>query len=258
MPKKAYITFSPSEFKGSRFRCLLLTHRSKRDVSHFFNSLVTPASVTTKDDLFAPIGFLQPGEAKLGESSGFLTDEQRAELTNWWLAKPGRANTPNWDLISQCTVENKRGLILVEAKAHEKEFDDDRCGATNKENFKRIKQALAEATEGWNTSLPGFNLTANSYYQLSNRFAFAWKLATMNIPVVLVYLGFLDADEMSGRIILRNHAQWHDCVVNRAKGVVPTEVWNRTLYINGTPLTVLIRSAKVCVNAEVATIGGSK
>lgn len=31
---------------------------------------------------------------------------------------------------------------------------------------------------------------------MSNRFAWAWKLATMEVPVVLVYLGFLNATEM--------------------------------------------------------------
>jgi len=102
--------------------------------------------------------------------------------------------------------------------------------------------------------MPGFNLMANSHYQLSNRFAFAWKLATMKIPVILVYLGFLDADEMSGRK-LRDHAQWRKCVVDRSKGVIPAEAWDRTFDIDGTPLTVLIRSAKVRIEASLATTG---
>ena len=31
---------------------------------------------------------------------------------------------------------------------------------------------------------------------MSNRFAWAWKLASSSVPVVLIYLGFLRADEM--------------------------------------------------------------
>jgi hypothetical protein len=61
-------------------------------------------------------------EAKLGESPRFLSDEQREEVTNWWLAAKGRAPTPNWDMASTYTVGAKRGLMLVEAKAHHAEL----------------------------------------------------------------------------------------------------------------------------------------
>ena len=244
------LAFLPREFKGSRLRCLMMTHRSRTDVSSFLNSIVTPAAVVTDADQWAPRGFPHPDEAKLGETSGFLTDAQRNEVTNWWLAKPGRANTPNWDFVSQCLIGERQGLILVEGKAHEDEFADDRCGATNRENFQQIKNRLTEATVGWNAMLPGFNLTPDSHYQVSNRFAFAWKLATMKIPVVLMYLGFLDADEMSGRL-LRSHAQWRQCVLDRSEGVIPETAWDRTFDIDGTPVTVLIRSARVRIESTV-------
>jgi len=249
------LAFLPREFKGSRLRCLLLTHRSKVDMAKFFNSLVTPAAVVTNEIGWAPRGFLHPDEAKIGETSGFLTDDQRGDITNWWLTKPGRANTPNWDLVCKCMVGDRPGLILVEAKAHENEMKSrDDISAAKGENAASIAKALSQATAGWNAMMPGFNLMANSHYQLSNRFAFAWKLATMKIPVILVYLGFLDADEMSGRK-LRDHAQWRKCVVDRSKGVIPAEAWDRTFDIDGTPLTVLIRSAKVRIEASLATTG---
>jgi hypothetical protein len=117
------ITFREREFKGSRLRCLLLTNNAPKDVAVFLNSLVVPhAVVTPGDDHWAPRGFLEPHEAKLGETPGFLADANRATLTRWWLSQAGRANTPNWDLVSTCRIENRRGLILVEAKAHEASF----------------------------------------------------------------------------------------------------------------------------------------
>ena len=83
----------------------------------------------------------------------------------WWLAQPGSANTPNWDLVSTCRIEDRRGLILAEAKAHEAELiRRTECGATNP-NFGQIENALAEATVAWNASASGFALSANSYYQ---------------------------------------------------------------------------------------------
>jgi hypothetical protein len=252
------ITFREREFKGSRLRCLLLTSQADEKVTEFLTSLVAPHAFVTPKDHWAPRGFLKPDEAKLGESPKFLTNtKDRDALTHWWLAKPGRANTPNWDLVSTCHLKDQRGLIMVEAKAHEGEFSDDRCGATNQQNFRRIEQALDETTRGWNALVPGFALSVNSHYQLSNRFAFAWKLAKMGIPVVLVYLGFLDAYEMEdgSRVLLKNHAQWRDCVLEKSKGTIPPNAWDKTFDVDGTPLTVLICSAIVRVHALSSSDG---
>jgi len=245
------ITFREREFKGSRFRCLLLTSRQPADVAGFLSETVRPHAQVRVDAHWAPRGFLKPDEAKLGETEGFLCETDRRVMTNWWLAKTGRANTPNWDLVSECQISGQRGLILVEAKAHEGELGDDRCGATNQQNYQSICNALGEATTGWNRLQSGFALSAESHYQLSNRFAFAWKLATMKIPVVLVYLGFLDAVEMSGKRLLDDHAQWRSSVIDRAKGVIPEEAWDRQFDIDGTPLIVLIRSARVQIDATI-------
>ena len=163
------ITFRAREFKGSRLRCLLLTSQAQEEVAEFLSALVSPRAEIKPAMNWAPRGFLEPDEAKLGETAGFLSDEDRLTLTQWWLAKPGRANTPNWDLVSECLIGNRSGLILVEAKAHEGELSHDSCGAV-KENEVSIKAALAQATVAWNQLLPGFALSGDSHYQLSNRF----------------------------------------------------------------------------------------
>lgn len=179
-------------------------------------------------------------------------------LTGWWLAQPGAANTPNWDLVSTCRINSRDGLVLVEAKAHEGELSAGSCGATNQENLKQIKKALAEANVAWNALASGAALSAVSHYQLSNRFAFAWKLTTMGIPVVLIYLGFLDAHEIEygGRILLRDHAEWRRRVLAQSKGIIPETVWDKTVDVGGTPLTVVIKSAVVGVHANLANDGG--
>ncbi len=105
--------------------------------------------------------------------------------------------------------------------------------------------------------MPGFALSATSRYQLSNRFAFAWKLAKMGKPVVLVYLGFLNAHEMGDgtRVLLRDQVQWCRCVLARSEGTIPRGAWDRTFDVDGTPLTVLIRSAAVEIEARSASDG---
>jgi hypothetical protein len=146
--------------------------------------------------------------------------------------------------------------LLIEAKSHSGELADDHCGSKNDENYRKIEGALTEASAAWNSILPGFTLSANSHYQLSNRFAFAWKLTTMRTPVVLVYLGFLDAHEMveGARKSLVGHAQWQECLLVRSKDAVPQAVWNRTFHLDGIPLTVLIRSARVSIDARLVGI----
>ena len=101
-------------------------------------------------------------------------------------------------------------------------------------------------------SWPGFALSAKSRYQLSNRFAFAWKLADLGVPVVLVYLGFLDAHEMNdgGRVLLKDHSAWRQRVVTGSSGAIPANAWDQTFSVGGTPLTILIRSASVAVDAR--------
>jgi hypothetical protein len=241
------LTFDERDFKGSRLRCLLATNQKREDVSAFFEAIATPDSRVLPDDReWSPRGFLDKQEVRLGRTEGFV-DAHHDAIINWWLANGG--NTPNWDLVCNCRIENREALILVEAKAHEGEFDgkSDACGSVDLMNKQRIEIAMAEANAEWNQLQPGFDLRTNAWYQLSNRFAFAWKLAQLGVPVTLVYLGFLDAWEMDNgtRTLLSSHNQWRDCVIRQSKGVVPDNAWNQTHSVNGTPLTVLIRSAKV-------------
>ena len=250
--ESASITFPRRDFKGSRLRCLMLTNLPDDTFAKALTDLASPHATVAPGHLQAPHGFLQPDEAKLGETPGFLSDSQRAEITGWWLEESRNANTPNWDLVSQCQIGSQDGLILVEAKAHEDEFktNTDTCGA-KEPNADRIKGAIQEASKEWNQMLPGFSLSSDSHYQLSNRFAFAWKLAEMGIPSVLVYLGFLDAHEMDNgqRKLLRTAKQWQACVLRRSRDQVPENVWDQTFDVAGTPVTLLIRSARVAIEA---------
>ena len=69
--------------------------------------------------------------------------------------------------------------MLVEAKAHSKELSESgkALGAgTNIENHLRIGEAISEVNTDLNRILAGWNLSRDSHYQLSNRFAWAWKI----------------------------------------------------------------------------------
>jgi hypothetical protein len=238
------VFFREREFRGSRFRCLLATHQSNSGMAAFLNSLVSRFASVDENVRHMPAGFAQPNEAMLSDSAnGFLSANNCADITRWWLVSSDHARTPNWDLVSTCMIDGRPGLILVEAKAHEDELKaDDACGAGEK-NRPQIEAAIRDASQQLGL---GWNLSTHSHYQLSNRFAWAWKLASLRIPVVLVYLGFLNANEMSKPF--RNHESWESCLRRYSEKTLPQGIWNSSaLRVNDTPLIPLIRSADVNV-----------
>ena len=236
-------------------RCLVLTCLSREHVAHALTQLVRPFASVSPEDRWMPDGFLRPDEAKLGETLGFLSPAMREQLTEWWLKVRRRANTPNWDIVSTCTIEGKQGLVLVEAKAHDRELRADgkkKTAKTNEDNHERIGSAIQAANDGLNVILPGWALSRDSHYQLSNRFAWAWKLAEMDIPVVLVYLGFLNATEMEDRgEPFPNHQEWRNYMMDEVIGIVPPEAWERPLLVGRAHLVTLLRSADFSVTISV-------
>ncbi len=191
-----------------------------------------------------PRGLSNSGEAQVGKSKEFLTEEQRDRLTRWWVANRKGATLPKWDILSTGTVDGERGLILIEAKAHENELKvDDRSGSMDPSNRERIAEAIREANDGLNLFMPGWALSRDSHYQLSNRFAWSWKVADLGTPVILVYLGFLNAEEMADQGPQFSSARdWAEVVRSYASGVVPDEAWTRGLETRGAPMRALIRA----------------
>ena len=209
-----------------------------------------PNVSVSADDKWMPRGKSDPGEVQLDKAGGLLPTETQKQLRDWWLAVPKRANTPNWDIASSCHINDERGLILVEAKAHETELaDPDDCKSTNLKNIRQIGRAISEANLHLQESCLAqletkhcWNLSAWGHYQLSNRFAWSWKLASLGVPVVLVYLGFLNADEMPDPF--HDPSEWESVLRNYAEGTVNSGVWGERLHIGESriPLIPLIRT----------------
>jgi len=192
-------------------------------------------------------------EAKLGESIGFLSDDRREQVTSWWLAVRERANTPNWDIASTCTIAGQDGLLLVEAKAHDAELEKDGkaldANASDRSiaNHEQIGRAIHSASAGLNKAIAGWNLSRDSHYQLANRFAWAWKLASMGVPVVLVYWGFICAAEVNDRRGRRlgepfaDYANWSRVLLEHSRNIVPEQAWDRDIEAGPAAIKPLIR-----------------
>ena len=211
------------------------------DLVNLSNVYVSP------DDTWMPRGKCAPDEVELDKADGLLSLEIQQELAEWWLAVRGR-RTPVWDIASTCHINGKRGLILIEAKAYDKELKTEGKSFSSKSsrrNHEQIGGAIDEASHHLRIVTEGdWNLSRDSHYQLSNRFAWSWKLASLGIPVVLIYLGFLKAYEMTDLgDPFHYESKWSDVLRDHCEGIVDEACWGKWINIANTPFIPLIRTS---------------
>ena len=169
----------------------------------------------------------------------------------WWA--PNGGTRPQMDLICRITQGGKDGLLFIEAKAHEGELDwggkplamDASEGSM--QNHENIRQQIAKANTELNALCgTGFNLSLNSHYQLVNRLTYLWKLASIGVPVVLMYLGFT-SDKYFENDYLRDDHHWQRIMGGYMQGVAPHGFPERGYSLtNGASLKMLVRSC--CIN----------
>lgn len=244
------------EQKGSKPRCHWLTHGARKDVAARLTELAKPWGTVSEEDYWMPDGFCHTKEAELDKACKLVQDEaDREKLCDWWLAVRKKARKPNWDIAATCTVGDKEGLLLVEAKAHKKEFvtKGKRLPSNTRPNSCENHRQIGKAINKANTSLMEqtglcWKLSRDKHYQMSNRFAWAWKLTELGYSVVLVYLGFLNAREMKKPF--EDDNCWEKYIKKHSQPLFPTEVWDqkRTLH-DGCVFIPCIRSLTTPYNA---------
>lgn len=213
---------------GSR-KCILELLSSDNYLSHI-NSIIQDISVIiTTNDIWMPKGLDDPKETQLKDFlKANYNPAYSEDIIKWWLHVD--ATTPNWDLVSTCTIEGEKGILLVEAKAHCDELNEETKGKpfnktnaseNSRKNHIKIGDAIDQARSEINRTLTKVSISRDNCYQLSNRIAHAWWLASKGIPVVLLYLGFLNAEDMNygGRVLFKKPADWEECFMNHAKQV---------------------------------------
>jgi hypothetical protein len=209
-----------------------------------------------------PEGFEVREEAQLHQAPRLLDADICRRLGVWWLpAAHQGARTPNFDIASTCTIEGTTGLLLIEAKAHDEELKKEVAGRSllanasddRKASHKTIEGAILAARHGLSdaTSLT-WHISRDTHYQMSNRFAWSWKLTELGIPAVLIYLGFLKAVEMADRgVPFADHAEWESLVREHSGPLFPGDVWNRRWSVKGVPFIPLIKSLDQPLDPEV-------
>lgn len=251
----------PKERRGSKPRCHLLTNGSADQVAARLTELATPFGHVSPYDHWMPQGFDDLEEAQLHKVPRLINAEIGKGLREWWLAGYSpNSMTPNFDIASTCTIKGKVSLLLIEAKAYDEELNQETAGKKlaedasedSKANHKKIAAAILTARDGltYATSLK-WQISCDSHYQMSNRFAWSWKLTDLGYPVILVYLGFLKAGEMrdKGNPFV-NHSDWARLVKEHSEPLFPPEVWGRRWMYNGQPFIPLIKSIEQPLDHE--------
>ena len=251
--------------RGSRPRCVLLVDGDKEEAAARLTQLVGVDEVeVTPSDIWMPSGKpVQNGngswdttpadEVELDKPTEFLPRGISEALAKWWLAvSENDPRTPNWDIASTCMVKGEKGLLLVEAKAHWNEVKGSSSGKRLRasasdntiENHGKIGLAIEEAAAGLQSATGSrWSISRDSHYQLSNRFAWSWKLASLGVPVVLVYLGFLYATDIAkGGNLFHSQDHWERVIKAHSESAVDNTCWGRWLDVNGVPLLPLIRA----------------
>lgn len=256
--------------KGSKPRCHWLTHGTPDEAAARLTALIEPWGSVSVDDHWMPDGFESTDEAQLHRSPElFSTPDDCQIIRDWWfkIVRGGRQTAPSIDIASTCTVGGKKGIMIVEAKAHDLELIDEEKGKPLKcdpsigeqRNHNHIGDAIANATQLLSDATGvDWSLSRDNRYQMSNRFATACKLAELGYAVIVVYLGFLGAQEMKKgkkQRALIDQKDWTSLVTSHSSPLFPNEVWNQSHPVHGQQIIPIIRSAvmpfdRPCLDVE--------
>lgn len=240
-------------YRGSRKHVLDWTARPK--FSSELIALVLPIPVKiTAGAKWMPRGLSDPEEARFETFGPDWVPSHPAwvKLMDWWLLHKEGANTPNWDIAMGCTIEDRPGLVLVEAKANWPELKvdgkvlDKNASKNSQENHQQIGHAIDEARSGWQRIDPRVAINRDSHYQLANRLAFTWKLGMFGFPVVLVYLGFTRDEgirDVGDPFI--DDQDWKRAFSKYAGSIVPLELFDRRINLGPAPVWLVSRSCPV-------------
>lgn len=238
--------YCKNPFRGSRKLVLDLL-----DDPHYVEimngMLATHGVHVSPADAHCPTGWRNPSETYL---RAFCADHCRnwfrfADFDTWWVSNHFKNTT--WDLLSTCIVEQRRGLLAVEVKAHLGELS--RAGKRlavgasggSTANHEQIKACIAEAQASLRARFPDIHLSSDDHYQLSNRVAHAWKLAQCGLPTVLLYLGFTGDDSVGKPITSAKH--WGQALAEHWAGVLPDDFVGQSIkFDGGASLQMLVKT----------------
>lgn len=219
--------------------------------------VATTGFTVPHDGLRQPRGRIDPSESTLtGTGAPFLSASQKAVISEWWLVHSRGSKLPTWDLVARARDgHGQPALILVEAKAHRTELKSDgKARAIRKSiaeqarsdaNHEKIGAAIHGASAALRNSLPGIAISRDASYQFSNRIAFAWKLASLGVPVALIYLGFIGDQSISPKEYIQSIDHWRTAFLEHVEPLFPWTGIEREISCGESSFWLLVRTLDV-------------
>jgi hypothetical protein len=248
------MTKSFADYRGSRLH--VLNWVESPDFLSEINAILKPTGAAIEPNAdWMPRGRQNPKEARLEiVDTKYLPAQKRDQLRNWWLKHQAGANTPNWDFLSPSQIEGKPGFVLLEAKANKKELSEagkklipnartKTVSARSRENHDYICAAISAASSELCKVVPGIAISAANHYQFANRIAFAWKLAQLDVPVILIYLAFTkDEGIRDAGEPFEDADDWKNFFTGATRGIFPGEAVGRRIECGPAPFWLLLAS----------------
>ena len=107
-----------------------------------------------------------------------------------------------------------------------------------------VENAINEANTSISKTVKDIKLSTENCYHLSSRIAEAWWLASKGIPVVLLYVGFLNDEKLSFKKhnIFTTDAEWQDLFKKHTEKVGVDKLLEKSIDCGAASFTTIVRS----------------
>ena len=185
--------------------------------------LPDPPNNTTEGDFTSLPEFVSP----------FLSNDKNS---SWWKNALKNYSTYCWDFVSTCTINGRKGLLLVEAKAKRGEL-------ISTPNLKALDPNLEDnyrlASSDLRKIAPRIKLSSVTCRQMSNHIYRSWFLARSGIPVILLYVGFYFG---KGNRVFNSDLDWKNYFFHAARKIGANKLVNKDVYCGDSYFKLLCAS----------------
>lgn len=101
--------------------------------------------------------------------------------------------------------------------------------------------------------IPNIHLSKDENYQFCNRIAFSWKLASIGVPVVLVYLGFLGDERIAQgqQDQIPTDEDWQRIICAKTQNNFPSAMWEKEIICGAASFWLLVKSLNVLLQSPL-------
>jgi hypothetical protein len=200
---------------GSEFHLLRWLGRHRNEFDKRVNSLLGTDDISWLDFDFDSDSKKTIPDKEIKGLNFLDKNTHETVISTWENEWPQTGNSMNWDLVGFTENDGEKTWILIEAKAHLGELEQN-CGAST-ESLAKIEKALTESAERNGIRILDKNPWIKKYYQQANRIYVLDLLKRHTIKVKLVNIYFIGDMYSKNRKSPQNRDDWQTKLVEMKK-----------------------------------------